>query len=153
MAIVFYPKITIFVIWILAFLWFVKFALKSEKFALFVGLFFVLASFLSELKYAYPVIINLGLFLVFYLSLKTTPAITKVALLKHDLSQEQMDYTRKLTQIWALFFISNAIISYLLSLLDDKSYWAFYCGILSYVLVGFLIGIEILYRKAILKYD
>ena len=89
---------------------------------------------------------------VFLVSLKGESVITKIARLKEpNLSEEAVIYTRNLTKIWCGFFAMNAMIAYTLSLMDDKIYWSFYSGAISYILIAALFGGEILYRKTVLK--
>lgn len=151
-TIVFMPWLTHLIIAILAALWMVKFYKSKEWFDCFVGMFFMIIFLFLDLKFIYPVIINMGLFFAFLLSLKTTPIITKIALLKKpNLDEEGKIYTRNLTKIWICFFLLNATISLVLWFLEDKSMWAIYCGVISYMLIGFLFFTEILYRRYILK--
>ncbi|WP_171994333.1 hypothetical protein [Campylobacter mucosalis] len=128
-----------------------KFYFSKEKFELFVAVFFVLIFALDGLKFAYPIIISMFMFAVFYASLKDVPMITKFALLKEpNLDEKGCIYTRKLTKIWICFFVLNALICLILAFLNDKA-WAFYSGFLSYVLIGILFFGEIVYRRFVLK--
>ena len=68
-----------------------------------------------------------------------------------DLPPQGIVYTRKVTQIWCVFFIVNGTTAALLALLGWYNIWAIYTGIVAYVLMG-LLGIgEFAYRKLILK--
>ncbi|MCD8213225.1 MAG: DNA gyrase subunit B [Campylobacter sp.] len=151
-AIVYFADFSGIIVAFLAILWVVRYYFAKEKFALFIGLFFVAVLFVSSFKFIYPVIISAGLFFVFLFSLKTTPMITKIALFKDpNLSEEGKKYTRNLTKIWIGFFAFNAFVSLALGFLSDKSLWAIYCGVISYLLIGTLFFGEILYRRFVLK--
>ena len=114
--------------------------------------FFALCALFSGLAYLYPLIINFSLATLFALSLRSTPAITRLALLKQpDLNEHGRAYTRKLTEIWLGFFVLNGLLSAALLLPRDKIYWSVYCGAISYVLIGALIGGEMIFRKFYVK--
>lgn len=136
----------------LALIWGVKFYLSKERFDIFLSAFFIMVALFNDLKYLYPVIINLGFFIVFFISLKSTPIITRFALIKkRNLDEKERIYTRNLTKIWIAFFALNGAISYALSLLKDEKFWVIYTGAISYILVGALFFGEILYRRYILR--
>ena len=116
--------------------------------------FFALCALFSggALAYLYPLIINFSLAVLFALSLRSTPAITRLALLKQPaLNERGRAYTRKLTEIWLGFFVLNGLLSAVLLLPRDKIYWSVYCGAISYVLIGALIGGEMIFRKFYVK--
>ena len=116
--------------------------------------FFALCALFSggALAYLYPLIINFSLAVLFALSLRSTPAITRLALLKQPaLNERGRAYTRKLTEIWLGFFVLNGLLSAVLLLPRDKIYWSVYCGAISYVLIGALIGSEMIFRKFYVK--
>lgn len=116
--------------------------------------FFALCALFSSgtLAYLYPLIINFSLAALFALSLRSTPAITRLALLKQPgLNEHGRAYTRKLTEIWLGFFVLNGLLSAALLLPRDKIYWSVYCGAISYALIGVLIGGEMIFRKFYVK--
>ncbi len=122
--------------------------------SLFIAAFFFITAFLrlEILAYFYPVLMNLLFLFVFGTSLKKEAIITKMARLKEpDLSQAGVIYTRKLTIFWCAFFVLNAFLSAFLALLEDKSLWLFYTGVLSYVLTAFFIAFELVFRKLFLQ--
>lgn len=106
----------------------------------------------SDLAFLYPVLMSLLFLAIFANSLRNEAIITKIARLKEpSLDQNGVIYTRKLTKIWCGFFVVNALIAYLLSLMENKIYWSLYSGVVSYMIMGVLFGGEILYRKIVLK--
>ncbi|MCX7086452.1 MAG: hypothetical protein NTV00_00205 [Methylococcales bacterium] len=96
----------------------------------------------------YPVGVNLCLFLLFSLSLLyPPPVIERLARLQHpELSLQGVSYTRKVTQVWCVFFIINASIAAGTALWANFFWWSLYNGLIAYVLIGLLIGIEYLIR-------
>ena len=116
--------------------------------------FFALCALFGSgtLAYLYPLIINFSLAALFALSLRSTPAITRLALLKQPgLNEHGRVYTRKLTEFWLVFSVLIGLLSAALLLLRDKIYWSVYCGAISYVLIGALIGGEMIFRKFYVK--
>lgn len=122
--------------------------------SLFIAAFFGVTAFLrlELLAYFYPVLMNLVFLTLFAVSLKGEALITQMARLKEkDLSVAAVLYTRRLTLLWCGFFALNALISALLALLEDKSLWLFYTGVLSYALTALFIGAELIFRKLVLQ--
>lgn len=121
----------------------------SKVLSFFIALFFLLGILFkgSDFAYFYPVMVN-GFFLFTFLwSLKTTPIITRFALLHEpNLSDFGKKYTKNLTILWSIFFVINGMVAYALIFFDDKSYWAYYNGFISYILIGFIFAIEFLIR-------
>ncbi|WP_341503727.1 hypothetical protein [Gallaecimonas sp. GXIMD4217] len=101
----------------------------------------------------YPVAMNLGLLLVFAWSLHRPPSlIERLARLKEpELDQRGVAYTRQVTQIWCGFFVVNGLVALATVLAGDDELWALYNGLVSYALMGMLLGGEWLYRKLVLK--
>ncbi|MBS9782793.1 MAG: DNA gyrase subunit B [Arcobacter sp.] len=142
-----------YIVLFLGAIWLINFIIAEENssktLSLLVSSFF-LASFWfknANISYIYPVLIN-GFFLfVFSNSLKSTPIITRFVLAKEKrLSLFAKKYTRNLTKIWCLFFVINATISFVLIFPEDKSYWAYYTGFLSYILIGLFFMVEFIVR-------
>ncbi len=103
----------------------------------------------------YPVWINLCLFSVFFISLiYPPPIIERLARLQHpDLSLQGVRYTRKVTQVWCLFFIGNGLIAAGTALWAPFAWWSVYNGLIAYVLIGLLMGIEYLIRIRMMAND
>lgn len=108
---------------------------------------------LPQTMYWYPTAVSLLMLLLFGGSLFAEQTLVeRLARLQHpDLPPEGVRYTRRITQIWCVFFILNGGISAVLVLFQCYEWWAFYTGLLSYLLMGVLTGGEWLYRKSILK--
>lgn len=96
----------------------------------------------------YPVLINGVLFGVFFSSLfRPITMIEYFARLKKPmLPPEVIGYTRKVTQIWCLFFVLNGSVALYTVLSANLSVWTLYNGVISYILMAALFAIEWLIR-------
>lgn len=123
--------------------------------ALFVTLFFaaVLVFGRRDSMYWYPVLVNLMMLAVFGGSLFAgQTVIERLARLQQpDLPEKAVRYTRRVTQVWGVFFIINGTLAALLARLGRYDWWAVYTGVIAYVLMGMLFAGEWLYRKLVLK--
>lgn len=123
--------------------------------ALFITLFFaaVLVFGRRDSMYWYPVLVNLMMLAVFGGSLFAgQTVIEKLARLQQpDLPEKAVRYTRRVTQVWCVFFIINGTLAALLVRLGRYDWWAVYTGVIAYVLMGILFAGEWLYRKLVLK--
>jgi uncharacterized membrane protein len=68
-----------------------------------------------------------------------------------DLPPRGVRYTRRVTQVWCLFFIVNAALTTLTILHGDLALWSLYNGLISYVLIGVLMGGEWLVRRHVMR--
>lgn len=123
--------------------------------ALFITLFFaaVLVFRRHDSMYWYPVLVNLMMLVVFGGSLFAgQTVIERLARLQQpDLPEKAVRYTRRVTQVWCVFFIINGTLAALLVRLGRYDWWAVYTGVIAYVLMGMLFAGEWLYRKLVLK--
>lgn len=123
--------------------------------ALFITLFFaaVLVFGRRDSMYWYPVLVNLMMLAVFGGSLfaKQTVIERLARLQKPELPGQAVRYTRRVTQVWCVFFIINGTLAALLAWLGRYGWWAVYTGVIAYVLMGILFAGEWLYRKLVLK--
>ena len=96
----------------------------------------------------YPVLINLIMLAVFASSLFTRQSIIERFARIHepDLKPAAIKYTRKVTMVWCVFFIINAVIS-ALTAITSLAAWTWYNGFFSYVLIGLLFAGEWLFRQ------
>ncbi len=97
----------------------------------------------------YPVGLNIVFFIVFIASLISPPSvIEQIARIHHkDLPSGGIAYTRKVTIIWAVFFVINALISSWTVLYGTMETWTLYNGLISYALMGTILALEVLLRK------
>ncbi|AUI66520.1 MULTISPECIES: hypothetical protein [Glaesserella] len=106
-----------------------------------------------DTMYWYPVVISLMMLVLFGGSLLSEQSlIERLARLQHpNLPSQAIIYTRKVTQIWCLFFIVNISITVSFILLEKFDYWAIYTGVISYILIGLLMVGEWLVRQRVMK--
>lgn len=92
----------------------------------------------------YPVMINFGLLTVFAISLfYPPPVIERLARLQHpDLPEQGIQYTRKVTVVWCLFFMVNGSISLTTAIWSSFEWWSLYNGFISYILMALLMAVE-----------
>lgn len=99
----------------------------------------------------YPVMMNALMLLLFGASLFSRASmVERLARLREPgLSPRAITYTRRVTQAWCLFFIINGGVALVTCLYGDMSLWALYNGVISYLLMGLLMGTEWIIRKRI----
>ena len=102
----------------------------------------------QALKY-YPVVINIVMLVVFARSLLYPPTVVELfaRLQFPELPPEGVLYTRKVTIVWCLFFFINGSISLLTVIYGTMSLWVLYNGLVSYMVMGLMFGIEYLVRR------
>jgi uncharacterized membrane protein len=99
----------------------------------------------------YPVLVNLGLLVVFGSSLfASQTVIERLARIKEPtLPPEGVRYTRKVTQAWCLFFMFNAAVSTATMLWASEEVWVLYNGLIAYLLIGVMLTVEWLVRQRV----
>ena len=97
----------------------------------------------------YPVLVNLAFLAVFGASLVSGPPLVErlARLTEPDLDARGQRYTRTVTQVWCGFFLLNGSVCAALALWGSWHWWAFYTGLLSYVLIALLMAGEWLVRQ------
>lgn len=102
----------------------------------------------------YPVAVNACMLLFFASSLKQPQTlIERLARLQEpDLPASGVRYTRKVTQVWCLFFLFNGITA-LYTCFLSLEIWTLYNGLISYCLAGALFAIEWLVRRSVRQHD
>lgn len=101
----------------------------------------------------YPVAVNAVLLFVFAMSLRTGPSfVERLARIREpDLHPEAVEYTRKVTIVWCVFFVANGLTALYTALFSSFNVWAFYNGAVAYGLMGLLFGIEWIIRRRVKK--
>ncbi|NDL65628.1 DNA gyrase subunit B [Enterobacteriales bacterium SAP-6] len=99
----------------------------------------------------YPVMMSGLMLALFSASLFSRASmVERLARLREPwLSPRAIAYTRRVTQAWCLFFIINGGAALFTCLYGDMSLWALYNGVISYLLMGLLMGTEWIIRKRI----
>ncbi|OEY70890.1 hypothetical protein BI198_01705 [Rheinheimera salexigens] len=128
--------------------------LASRSFFLVTCLSLILAMLLGQAEHAmlyYPVWMNAGMLLLFGYSLLYPPTVVEriARLMDGELDQKAQTYTRKVTQVWCLFFLINGSIALLTATLGDWDLWLLYNGFIAYVLMGLLMFIEWQVRRVV----
>ncbi len=99
----------------------------------------------------YPVMMNMLMLLLFGASLFSRASLVeRLARLREPaLPPRAIAYTRRVTQAWCLFFVVNGGAALFTCLYGDMPLWALYNGVVSYLLMGLLMGMEWIIRKQI----
>ena len=100
----------------------------------------------------YPVVINIGLLVIFYSSLSTPRNfIQRIAekIEKRQLDSVSIKYTSYVTQIWCVMFLLNALISVFLAWHQMLDKWTLYNGVIAYLLIAVLLLGERLLRSRV----
>jgi uncharacterized membrane protein len=96
----------------------------------------------------YPVMVNVAMLCAFGLSLISPPSmIERLARVREpDLPTEAILYTRRVTQVWCVFFVFNGSIALATALWASPDIWSLYNGVIAYLLMGLLFGGEYVVR-------
>ncbi|MBM7456135.1 putative membrane protein [Oceanisphaera litoralis] len=99
----------------------------------------------------YPVMVNLGLLFAFGSSLfSSQPIIERLARIREpDLPPAGVAYTRKVTQVWCVFFVLNATVSTATMLWASEEIWMLYNGLIAYIFIGLMLSLEWLIRQRV----
>ncbi|CAM2140553.1 membrane protein of unknown function [Pararobbsia alpina] len=107
----------------------------------------------EQLMRLYPSLVNLGLLAVFGATLVKGPTmIEKFARISRpDPAPHIIRYTRRVTQIWCVFFAANTVFSVYTALNWSREAWSLYNGAVAYVLCGTLLIGEFAWRKCVME--
>ncbi len=96
----------------------------------------------------YPVLVNAAMLAAFAYSLRFPPSMVErfARMREPDLPAVAIGYTRRVTQVWCIFFIVNGAIAFATALWCSEAVWSLYTGVIAYLLMGALFGIEFLCR-------
>ena len=96
----------------------------------------------------YPALVNGVMLAIFLWSLLSPPSlIERLARLQHpDLPSEGIIYTRRVTQVWCVFFLVNGMIALVTAVWSSFEIWSLYNGLIAYILMGILLGGEYIAR-------
>jgi uncharacterized membrane protein len=97
----------------------------------------------------YPVLVNMALLGVFAYSLIYPPSIVeRIARVREPhLPSATIGYTRRVTQIWCVFFAANGTIALFTAIWTSARVWWFYNGLVAYVVMGILFAGEYCVRR------
>lgn len=99
----------------------------------------------------YPALVNLVMLGVFFGSLRFPPTVVErlARLQEPDLPQAAVRYTRRVTQVWCVFFVINGSLAIATALWTSDRTWVFYNGFLAYVMMAILFAGEWLVRQRV----
>lgn len=102
----------------------------------------------------YPALISLGMLLVFVSSLIFPPSMIEqfARLQQPNLSKEGVYYTKRVTQVWCLFFVLNGSFAVYTAFYTSLEIWSLYNGLIAYVLIGLMFIGEWLVRRHYMNY-
>jgi uncharacterized membrane protein len=63
-----------------------------------------------------------------------------------SLTEPEVRYCRQVTWVWVGFLAANGAAIVTLAMLGQRSHWALYTGVISYLLIGALFASEYVYR-------
>ncbi|WP_233268219.1 hypothetical protein [Pantoea sp. BAV 3049] len=120
------------------------------------GVALSLASWLlsnHQLLMWYPVVVNGLMLALFGGSLfSAMPLVERLARLREpELPPRGVIWTRRVTQVWCLFFIFNGSIALVTCLINNLLWWTWWNGLVSYLLMGLLMAGEWLLRQRMRK--
>ncbi len=96
----------------------------------------------------YPVFVNGMMLSIFSYSLISPPSVVErlARLQEPNLPVQAVAYTRRVTQVWCVFFFINGVIAFITAVWASPALWSLYNGVIAYVMMGVLFGIEYLVR-------
>jgi uncharacterized membrane protein len=96
----------------------------------------------------YPFLMNVVTFTLFAYSLFYPPSMVEriARMTEPDLPPQTIGYTRRVTQVWCVFFIFNGAIALYTTLRASQEAWSLYNGVIAYLLMGLMFGGEYLAR-------
>ena len=99
----------------------------------------------------YPALVNLVFFGLFALSLWRGPTVVErlARLREPHFPPAAIAYTRRVTQVWCGFFLVNGSIAVATALWATAAGWALYNGLIAYIAMGALMGVEWLVRRRV----
>ncbi|MDQ7100503.1 MULTISPECIES: hypothetical protein [unclassified Serratia (in: enterobacteria)] len=103
----------------------------------------------------WPVVVNLVMLFGFGGSLRSDmPLVERLARLRDpQLPPEGVRYTRRVTQVWCIFFVFNGSMAFLTALHGDMALWTMWNGMIAYLLIGALMAGEWLVRRRVIRRD
>ena len=96
----------------------------------------------------YPVMVNATLLGAFAYTLMVPPSIVErlARMREPELPAPAICYTRRVTQVWCLFFAFNGAIALFTTLWASAAVWTIYNGFIAYLLMGLLFAAEYCFR-------
>ncbi|MEK6742327.1 MAG: hypothetical protein AABZ15_01885 [Nitrospirota bacterium] len=103
----------------------------------------------------YPVAVNVTLLVTFGATLFSKESmVERIARMRskdRHLNDEEVLYTRRVTEIWCAFFAVNGAISAWTAMRTSREIWAFYNGFLVYIVIATIFSVEWLCRRRLIS--
>lgn len=64
-----------------------------------------------------------------------------------ELGEAEIRYCRRVTAVWCAFFLCNALVTAILAFRGALELWTLHTGLIAYIGMGTLIGVEYCYRQ------
>ena len=101
--------------------------------------------------YLPPVFINLGLMLLFAMTLRrdSMPLVERLMRMEYEkgaLPAPLVRYARNLTRVWVIYFATIVLISLVLAVSAPLELWSLFANVLSYVFAILLVLLQYAYR-------
>jgi uncharacterized membrane protein len=92
----------------------------------------------------YPIAVNIGMLTLFAASLFSPQSLVEqfARRVEPDISSEGVLYTRRVTQVWCVFFVVNGTIAALTAFFSSREFWGLYNGLIAYLLMAALFAGE-----------
>jgi uncharacterized membrane protein len=99
----------------------------------------------------YPFLMNVLTLGLFGYSLIYPPTMVEriARITEPDLPPEGVQYTRRVTQAWCLFFVLNGSLALYTTLWTSEEVWSLYNGVIAYLMMGVMFGGEYLIRRRV----
>jgi uncharacterized membrane protein len=96
----------------------------------------------------YPTLVNASLMVAFAATLWRPPSLVERLGRAWGMKVDPRGaaYRKWVTAVWSLFFLLNGVIAAVLALRGDLATWAFYTGVLGYLMAGLLMAMELVVR-------
>ena len=96
----------------------------------------------------YPVFMNIAMLIAFAASIVKGPSMIErfARIMEPDLPERAVRYTRKVTMVWTGFFALNGAIAAWTAFYADWHVWSLYNGLIAYIAMGLLFGVEMIVR-------
>jgi uncharacterized membrane protein len=103
----------------------------------------------------YPALMTGAMLFAFARSLAKPPTMIErfARMAEPNLAESGVRYTRTVTWVWCAFFVLNGAVALWTALAASLETWAIYNGVVSYILMGALLGGEFLVRGLVRKRD
>ncbi|MDG6896263.1 hypothetical protein [Volucribacter amazonae] len=144
--------------WCLSLLWLIKGILQTKQQRYFAYVLAIILAFVgvnkaNQMMYWYPVIINGLMLILFAGSLFTSQSLVErlARLSTPNLNAQGVIYTYRVTLLWCAVFSFNLLVTIWFIMQENYQYWAYYTGVVSYIIIAIVMLSEWLIRQRVKK--